>query len=72
MKKWRYSVSSNSIWASWDYGEVEAETYEEARKKAIQKLTQDFEKVNIILAIGGGTEGFSIDCDFHGVEVEEI
>lgn len=71
-KKWRYSVSTSRLWASFDEGEVEAPTYEEACEKALEKLNYDFKKVNDILNSCDPTVGFSIEFNKDDIEIEEI
>ena len=61
--KYYYSVSSNNLWASFDYGEVEANSYEEARELAIKQLKYDFQKANDAFNHCDITQGFSIDFD---------
>lgn len=72
MKKWNYSVTTSTIWTSFDFGEVEAETYEEALKKAKEQIKYDFDKVNSILASCDPTIGFTIDYDESQIEVDEV
>ena len=63
---WEYSVSTNSIWSSFDCGEVEAENYHMAYKLALAKLEEDFSKVNEVLQSNGlGT----IEFDRDGIEL---
>lgn len=67
MKKYTYSNSTNTIWTSFDYGDVEANSLEEAREKAEEKLKTDLTRANILL------KGiFTIDMDFKDLEVREI
>ncbi len=68
---WEYSISTPSLWASFDYGEVEAKTEEEAMEKAIAKLEYDFKKVNEILGSCDPTIGFTVEFDKTQVEVTE-
>lgn len=70
MKQWNYSVSSNSVWTSFDYGTVEAETYEEALEKAKAELKENFDKVNEIL--NSQDETFTIDYDERYIEITLI
>lgn len=72
MKKYRYSATSNTIWTSFDFGEVEANNQQEAKTKAIEKLKYDLAKVNEVLNSADVTCNFSIGIDFENVEVELI
>lgn len=67
MKKWTYTVSTNMIWTSFDYGEVEAETYDEAREKAIAELDYYFKQANEALEVAG----LSVGYDERAVTIEE-
>lgn len=60
MAKYNYTVSTNNIWTSFDFGEVEADNIEDARKLAIEQLTYDFAKANDALAHCDNTIGFTI------------
>lgn len=68
--KWKYSNSTNTIWTSFDYGEVEAETYKEAYEKAVIELKYNLHKVNEVLASADVTSTFTIDMNFEQIEVE--
>ena len=70
MANWSYTVSSNSLWTSFDYGTVEADTYEEAYEKAYTKLKEDFDFVNDCLAKAGSDK--TIEFYMHGIEVVRI
>lgn len=70
--KYRYTVSTNTIWTSFDYGEVEAENIHEALEKARKQIVYDFDKANHVLASADVTKGFKIECDLTQVEVKEI
>lgn len=72
MKKWDYSVTTYTIWSSFDYGSVEAETYEEALEKAKAQLDYNFNKVNEVLNSCDPTIGFKIEYDESQIEVNEI
>lgn len=72
MKKWHYAVSTSTIWASFDFGTVEAETREEALEKAKVKLDYNFKKANDILDSCDPTIGFTINYDKSQIELEEI
>jgi len=69
---WQYTVSTNTIWASFDYGEVEAETQEEALKLAKAELRQNFDKANTSFNNDrtGNTLGFRIEFDEDQVQIE--
>lgn len=72
IKKWSYSVSTDTLWTSFDYGEVEATSYEEALEKAKAKLTYDFKKVNEILGSCDPTMGFNINFNDRQIQIEEV
>lgn len=59
--KWEYTVSSESIWSSFDFGEVQARTEGEAMEKALTKLRYNFEKVNQVLASADVTKNFTVE-----------
>lgn len=67
LKKWSYSVSTNVIWSSFDYGEVIAKNYEDAKKFAKIKLDEDFKKANELLGNFG-----SINYGEDEITIEEI
>lgn len=67
--KYNYSVSTNTLWASFDFGHVEADSIEEARDKAIEKLEYDFSKANTVLDQADITKGFTIEFDINSVVV---
>jgi hypothetical protein len=71
MKTWNYSVSTATIWTSFDYGAVEAETYEEAREKAIEQLRYDFKKANDAFKHCDVTKGFLISFNQDDVLITE-
>jgi hypothetical protein len=68
---WDYKLTTNTIWTSFDFGQVEANTHEEAEKKALKKLKYDLSKANDALAHCDITDGFTIDMDFSQLEVTE-
>lgn len=70
IKVWQYTVSTNTIWTSFDYGEVLAKTKEEAVKKAIEELRHNFDKVNLVLGVSNNTKGLSINFAEDQVQVE--
>lgn len=69
MKNWKYSVSAGSLWTSFDYGNVEAESYEMALEFAKIKLEYDFKMANIALASLG--KGFTVYFDASQIEITE-
>jgi hypothetical protein len=72
MKKYNYSVSTSVLWTSFDYGEVEADTIEEARAIAIRELNYDFKKANDALSYCDNTIGFSVSFDEQSVVINEV
>ncbi len=72
MKKYKYTISTNTIWTSFDYGEVEAEDYADARKKAITELSYNFQKANDAFKFCDNTKDFALEFDPTQVEIEEI
>jgi ribosomal protein S5 len=68
MKTYQYSVSTSVLWASFDFGTVEAQDIQEARDKALEALKNDFLSVNNILMSIGHTIEFNKDA----VEVIEL
>ncbi len=68
MKKYNYSISTGTIWTSFDYGTVEAESYEEAKIKAMEQIEIDFEKAREFLIKGK----MDIYCDSNQVQITEI
>ena len=71
-KKWEYSLTTNTIWTSFDHGTVRAKTKEEARELAINKIKYDLDKVNDVLKQADVTRGFSVDMDFTQLELKEV
>jgi hypothetical protein len=55
-----YSVSTGTLWNSFDYGEVEAEDYDEALKLAKADLDAKFELANKALKDNPTTKGMSV------------
>jgi hypothetical protein len=70
MKRYSYTVSTSTIWTSFDYGEIEADNELEARKKAIAQLRYDFDKANESLAHCDNTKGFSIHFNDSEVQIK--
>lgn len=71
-KKWDYSVSTNTLWASFDYGQVKAKNYAKALEKAKKKLNNDFDKVNDVLTSADVTKGFSVGFDESQIVLTEV
>jgi ribosomal protein S5 len=68
MKTYQYCVSTSALWASFDFGTVEAQDIQEARDKALEALKNDFAEVNKLLAL----IGHSIEFNKDAVEVVEF
>jgi len=68
MKKYSYSASSNTIWASFDYGEVEAENEHEALKIATEEIYTELKNINKVLSVIKQ----SVDINFDNIEINEI
>ncbi len=66
---WKYNNSTNTIWTSFDFGEVEADTKEEALQKAKKQIEYDLKKANDALAHCDITDGFEISMDLSQIEV---
>jgi len=66
LKKWRYTLSTNTIWLNFDCGEVEAETKEEARQLSLDQLKADLAHANSILGAG------AIEMNLCELVIEEI
>lgn len=71
-KKWEYSLTTNTIWTSFDHGHVRAKTIDEARELAINKIKYDLDKVNDVLKQADVTRGFRVDMDFTQLELKEV
>lgn len=69
---WKYQLTTNTIWTSFDYGEVEADLIEEAREKAIKEIEYNLKKVNDALNHCQITEDFTIEMDFSQIEIEPV
>lgn len=68
---WNYSLTTNTIWLSFDHGQVEATSYDEAVRLATEKLKYDLDKTNVALESCDTTRNFSVDMDFSQLEVTE-
>lgn len=71
MKQYTYNLNGISMWASFDYGEVEAENWEEAVLKAKAKIQEDFDRVNLALEHCDNTLGMRVDFDPAQLELTE-
>ena len=69
LKTYAYSLQANTIWLSFDYGEVQANTIEEALELAKTQLKYDIDKANEVLAHADVTQGFNISVDFSQLVV---
>lgn len=72
MKKWGYSLSTNTIWTSFDYGEVKAETAEEARQLAEAELKAKLGRINNVLLNNPETTNEVIEMNFDDIEIKGI
>ncbi len=70
-KLWNYSLTTNTMWLSFDHGQVEATSHNEAVRLATEKLKQDLQKANSVLQSCDPTIDFFIDMDFSQLEVIE-
>ena len=68
LKKFNYTISTNTIWTSFDYGQVEAVDYDNAKLLATEKVKKDFDLANEALK----SIGFYIECDLSQIELKEI
>ena len=69
--KYTYTVSTTTIWTSFDYGDVEADSREEAREKAELELKVNFRIANDALTLNPLTVGMNIDFDPSQIQIEE-
>lgn len=67
--KYEYSCSTSVIWASFDCGEVEADTKEEALIKAKAELKENFDKANTAFNHCDNTLGFRIEFNDSQIEI---
>lgn len=70
--KWQYSNTTNTIWTSFDYGVVEAETKEEAEILAKKELEYNLKKVNEVLNCCDPTIGFTIEMNLEQIEILQL
>lgn len=71
MRKFNYTVSTSTLWTSFDFGVVEAENIEKATEKAIEKLNDDFKKANDAFFHCDITKKFTIEFNKDCVEITE-
>ena len=67
--KWNYSVSTLTIWTSFDYGEVEANSEAEALVKAKAEVSYNLQKCNEVLASSENTKGFTVEIDLSQLTI---
>jgi hypothetical protein len=65
-KIFKYSISTNTIWFGGDNGQVEAESYEEARELAQKEVEEHLRKINSRI---GDID--TIEIDLGAIEIEE-
>lgn len=68
IRLWRYTNSTEIIWCSFDCGEVEAYTEEEALKKAKIRIESDLKIVNILLK----NIGYTIEMNLDEIDIVDI
>ena len=66
---WQYMVTTNTIWASFDFGTVEADTREEAKEKAEKEIKNNLDKCNKALDSNEDTKGFTVSIDLGQMEI---
>lgn len=66
MARWRYSLTSNTIWVNFDFGTVVADSREEATKKATAIIERDLKTANSVLA----HVGIEINMNFNDLTLE--
>jgi hypothetical protein len=71
-KTWEYSLTTATIWASFDYGTVEAMTYDEAKEIAIAEIKKKLNDVNTVLSENNSTFSSVISMDFTQIELKEV
>lgn len=70
--KWSYTLTTETIWTSFDNGEVEAPTREEAEVKAIKEIKEALDNANKAFKSWDVTDGFEINMDFTQIELELV
>ena len=71
-KRYRYTVSTATIWTSFDYGEVVATNVETAREIAQKELKEKFDKANAALAMNEHTKDMCIEYCKNQIQLEEL
>jgi hypothetical protein len=71
-KKWEYRITTSTIWLSFDYGEVYADSREEALEMAKKEIAYNLKKANEILNSCDPPIGFKIEMDLSQIELKEI
>jgi len=72
VSRWNYTISTNTIWTSFDYGYVEAQDYETAKILAQAEIKNNFSKANDALKHCDITDGFKIEYDESQIELTEV
>jgi hypothetical protein len=72
MKYWEYYLPSNSMWSSFDFGHVKAETLKQALIKAEAEIRYQLNKANAALAANPETAGLNFDINCDGIEIKEV
>tara|TARA_R110000787_G_scaffold43760_2_gene107195 strand:+ start:892 stop:1272 length:381 start_codon:yes stop_codon:yes gene_type:complete len=60
--EYSFTVSTNNIWTSFDFGTVFAHNITDAKEMAVKKLRSDFDKANQALSLLGMTMEFNADA----------
>jgi hypothetical protein len=68
MMSWNYKITSETIWTSFDYGTVEADTLGEAIQKARNEVQSNLDKLNAALKFED-TAGIIVEMDLSQIEV---
>jgi hypothetical protein len=69
LETYEYRLSTNTIWLSFDYGEVQAKNQTQATHLALEKLKADLQKANDLFMTNEATQGFEICMDFSDLVV---
>lgn len=70
--KWEYSISTNTIWASFDHGQVEAPTEAKALELAKLEVKYAFDKANSAFNHCDNTLGFRLEFDETQIELTKV